>query len=326
MNLFHLRLLSLLAWNLWATVSQAAGFTPLQIPASQDGPALQGAVWTPCGASPGPITLGPITITGVRDCPVAGRSLPLIVLSHGSGGSALGHHDTAAILADAGFVVAAINHPGDNYQDTSAQAHLSAFATRPVDMRRLIDHMLSAWPGHAALDAKRIGFFGFSRGGYTGLALIGAVPNWALRRDLCPPDSTQPLCEEVRQQAWPAPPTPDPRIRVAVIADPLSVFDDKGLAHVTVPVQLWASALGGDGVTPESVAAVRHGLPNAPDWHVVADAGHFAFLAPCSTALADMAPGLCRDGAGFSRATFHTAFNTSVLAFFQQHIGPPTPP
>ena len=57
MNLFHLRLLSLLAWNLWATVSQAAGFTPLQIPASQDGPALQGAVWTPCGASPGPITL-----------------------------------------------------------------------------------------------------------------------------------------------------------------------------------------------------------------------------------------------------------------------------
>ena len=40
--------------------------------------------------------------------------LPLIVISHGQDGWFGGHHDTAEALADAGFVVAAINHPGDN--------------------------------------------------------------------------------------------------------------------------------------------------------------------------------------------------------------------
>ena len=40
--------------------------------------------------------------------------LPLVVFSHGTAGWFGGHHDTAAALADAGFVVAAINHSGDN--------------------------------------------------------------------------------------------------------------------------------------------------------------------------------------------------------------------
>ena len=39
----------------------------------------------------------------------APRSLPLVVMSHGTGGSFLGHFDTAMALADAGFVVVAMN-------------------------------------------------------------------------------------------------------------------------------------------------------------------------------------------------------------------------
>ena len=243
-----------------------------------------------------------------------------MVVSHGAGGSALGHHDTAATLADAGYVVAAISHPGDNFQDLSRQGYLSAFATRPVDMKRLTDYMLGAWPQRAQLDAGKVGFFGFSRGGYTGLVAIGAVPDWTSRQDLCSPLSTRPLCGEIRRKEIPATPAPDPRIRAAVIVDPLSVFDAKGLGHVRTPIQLWASALGGDGVTLQSVETVRQGLPSAPDWQLAANAGHFAFLAPCSSALADMAPEICRDAPGFDRVAFHQGFNAQVLAFFQRHI------
>ena len=309
-----------------ATLAHAAGFAFIEVPADKDGPALRGAVWSPCSTPPGRIDLAPLVLQGTRDCPIAGiagiagQGLPLIVVSHGAGGSALGHHDTAATLADAGYVVAAINHPGDNFQDMSRQGHLSAFATRPVDIKRLTDYMLGTWPLRAQLDASKVGLFGFSRGGYTGLVAIGAVPDWTLRPGLCPPQSTRPLCGEIRRNEIPATPAPDPRIRAAVIVDPLSVFDAKGLGQVSTPVQLWASALGGDGVTLQSVEMVRQGLPRAPDWHVAADAGHFAFLAPCSPALAGAAPDICRDAPGFDRAAFHLVFNAQVLAFFQRHI------
>lgn len=319
MTLF--RRLAFVVFCLWANSAHAAGFTFITVPADRDGPALQGAVWSPCGTPPGRIVLGPVVIEGVRDCAATGTRLPLVVVSHGTGGSFLGHHDTAARLADAGFVVAAISHPGDNFQDLGRQAHLSAFATRPVDMKRLIDHMLGTWPGHAGLDADRVGIFGFSRGGHTGLAAVGAIPDWTLRKDLCPAGSTLALCEEIRRNEWPPAPERDPRIRAAVIVDPLSVFDAEGLRHVTVPVQLWASAHGGDGVTPESVEAVRKSLPAPPDWHVAKGATHFAFLAPCAPALASVAPTICRDRPGFDRAVFHAAFNAAVLAFFQRTIG-----
>ncbi len=69
-------------------------------------------------------------------------------------GEADGHHDTAVALADAGFVVAAISH-GDNFQDLSRQEHLSAFATHPVDLRRLVDFMMSSWAGRASVDENR---------------------------------------------------------------------------------------------------------------------------------------------------------------------------
>ena len=303
-----------------ATLAHAAGFAFIEVPADKDGPALRGAVWSPCSTPPGRIDLAPLVLQGTRDCPLTDQGLPLVVMSHGTGGSALGHHDTAAALADAGYVVAAISHPGDNFQDLSRQGYLSAFATRPVDMRRLTDYMLGAWPQRAQLDAGKVGFFGFSRGGYTGLVAIGAVPDWTSRQDLCSPLSTRPLCGEIRRKEIPATPAPDPRIRAAVIVDPLSVFDAKGLGHVKTPIQLWASALGGDGVTLHSVETVRHGLPSAPDWHVADNAGHFAFLAPCSPALAEAAPDICRDAPGFDRVAFHQKFNAQVLAFFQRHI------
>jgi predicted dienelactone hydrolase len=55
--------------------------------------------------------MGPIEQTVAVGAPVRGDTgttkLPLLVMSHGTGGSTLGHFDTAVALADAGFVVAA---------------------------------------------------------------------------------------------------------------------------------------------------------------------------------------------------------------------------
>lgn len=110
------------ALSLLATgAAHAAGFQRLNLPMDMNGPALQGGIWYPCAAPAQDVAIGRVTLAATPDCPMTDGAKPLIVMSHGSAGSYLGHHDTAAALADAGFVVAAINHVGDNAVDRSRQ-------------------------------------------------------------------------------------------------------------------------------------------------------------------------------------------------------------
>ena len=328
------QLLSVAMLCLTSALAQAAGFSFIEVPADANGPALHGAVWSPCAAPAGKIALDRLVIDGVQNCPVSGTQLPLVVVSHGYGGSFFDQRDTADALANAGFVVAAINHSQDNHLIRGGpNDSISALATRPTDIQRLIDFMLGPWEGHATLAANKIGFYGFSRGGYTGLVLGGASPDFQL---LPPPPSSpcasepeSPACKRMRQrfqELLALPLVHDSRIQAAVIADPLSmVFSAEGLKNVTIPIQLWASAYGGDGVTPESVAAVRRNLPVAPDWRVADNATHFGFLMPCSPALRQSKPEICGDSPGFDRLAFHQDFNAKVLAFFQHHLAQPQP-
>ena len=141
----------------------------------------------------------------MKDCPITGAKLPLVVFSHGTAGWFGGHHDTAAALADAGFVVAAINHSGDNGNDRSKSDDLSVFGSRPADMVRLIDFLLQDWKDKAIVDSARIGLFGFSNGGYTGLALIGAAPDFARVARGCKDDPVR-FCEQLQSGETANPP------------------------------------------------------------------------------------------------------------------------
>ncbi|TXH80800.1 MAG: dienelactone hydrolase [Rhizobium sp.] len=312
----------LLAFGLATSSVQAAGLASIQVPAGADGPALNAVVWSPCATPAGEVTLGPIALLAVRNCPIAGNRLPLVVISHGHGGGSLNHHDTAETLADAGFLVVALNHPGDNFSDLSSAGDISIMFQRPRDIRRLIDFLLAGWTQSARIDPDRIGFFGFSRGGYTGLVLAGAAPDFHDATVSCPEPA--PICGEIRRNEIPAGPLArDPRIRAVVLADPLSFFPTKeSLKAVDVPIQLWGSEHGGDGVLPENVAALAANLPSKPEFHAVPGSTHFAFLAPCPPALAGSQPEICRDQAGFDRAAFHKAFDVDVLEFFRRNLAP----
>jgi len=309
-----------IALVLAAPHARAAGVRFIDVPADAEGPVVHGAMWSPCAESPGTIDWGRGTVPGVRDCPIVGDKLPLVVVSHGRLGSFVGHHDIDETLADAGFIVAAINHPGDTASDTSRTDDLSVFVERPTDIKRLIDFMLGVSPAASVIDPRRIGFFGFSRGGYTGLVLIGANPDWANATARCQGSSMQ-ICEQIRSKEFPAELTHDPRIKAAVLADPLAIaFTAGSFATVKVPVQLWASERGGDGVEPHDVAAVDKNLPVAHEYRVVPNSAHFAFLAPCPLAAAKERPELCTDAGGFDRVAFHKQLDAEVLAFFRANL------
>jgi predicted dienelactone hydrolase len=308
------------------TLAQGAGFRFIDIPADTDGPAIHGAMWYPCSTPPGEVDLGKIALPGVKDCPLPGGKLPLIVVSHGRTGSFVGHHDTDEVLADAGFIVAAINHPGDTATDPSRSGNLSVLVERPTDIRRAIDFMVGTSPVATGIDRERIGFFGFSRGGYTGLVLIGANPDWAHAAAICQGSSVG-LCAQAKRREYPTQPLAhDARIKVAVLADPLAIFfTSDSLAAIQVPVQLWASERGGDGVLPHDVASVDKYLRVEHEYHVVPNAGHFAFLTLCPPELATQSPEICTDAPGFDRAAFHRQFDADVLTFFRAHLAKAPP-
>lgn len=109
-------------------------------------------------------------------------------------------------------------------------------------------------------------------------------------------------------------------MRAIVAADPLNLFDAAGLKSVRIPVQLWASELGGDGVELAHIEAVRAALPQPPDYHLAKGAGHFAYIAPCPVELADEAAEICTDPEGFDRVAWHRSMNAAIVAFFRQHL------
>ena len=292
------------------------------------GPMLSGAIWYPCAAKPQSVPLGNLAVPftnsldGAKDCPVTGAKLPLIVISHGRSGWFGLHHDTAEALADAGFVVAAITHPGDNGNDSSQSESLSNWASRPVDMIHLIDFMLKDWKDRDVIDASKVGFFGFSKGGYTGLVLIGATLDFERTAFFCTNNSA--FCEQVRSGDVPKNLPREIRIKAAVIADPAPTvaFTKSTLASIEIPMQVWRSESGAKdrGIFPDGVERVLGALPGQPEVHVV-PAGHFAFLPPCSPELAASLTRFCTDKpAEFDRSAFHREFNQNIARFFHEQL------
>lgn len=120
-----------------------------------------------------PTPFGPFTLTVARDAAPSPGVRRLVVMSHGTAGSAVADHTLAATLARAGFVVAQPLHAGDNHLDASA-AGPEAWKRRPGEISRVIDGLAQhpTWKPLLALD--RVGVHGMSAGGATALALAGA--------------------------------------------------------------------------------------------------------------------------------------------------------
>lgn len=314
-------LIGLLAAVVMSTPAAAAGLKFLTVPADAGGPAITVAVWYPSAEKPSPVTFGPFTAFAAQEGKIDGGGLPLVVLSHGRGGSFVVHHDTAEHLADAGFVVAALNHPGDTERDKSLFYDLSIYMQRPLDVKRVIDYLTGASPLAITIDPNRIGIYGFSRGGYTALVAIGANPDFALGLPLCQ-GRTDKVCDQIRTQEYPKEPlTHDRRIKAAVVADPLSIFfTAEGLAGITIPVQLWASEKGGGGVEPKTVEAVNTALKAPHTFTKVEHTQHSSFLTVCPPECAEKLPVICKDPPGLDRTQFHEQFNDALTKFFRAHL------
>lgn len=289
-------------------------------------------VWYPTQARPRPTTfLGGVMMDVAPDAPVSGRGLPLVVISHGNGGGPGSHADLALALADAGYVVAAPMHAGDNYADQSAAGSVNLFGGRTRQLRATVDHMLEGWNGHDRIDPERIGAFGFSAGGLTVLTAVGAQPDLRVVATHCA-QSPEFVCDVLRHAGSPlldADATSlgeafvrDARIKAAVVAAPGLGFamGPDGLADVRVPVQLWSADKDVNVPYATNAGPIREALGARVEFHSVPGAGHTSFLTPCGIL---RPPGLCSDPGKFDRKAFHAGMDARVVAFFDSHLKGP---
>lgn len=315
----------LLARSLFASV----GFQEATIPDPHGKPIAVG-IWYPSDVQPSEHRLGLFSQNVAGDGKLSGENLPLILISHGASGSLTGHYDTAIALAQAGFVVAALTHTGDNSNDQSYIGNRIDLIERPRQAKVVLDWMLSSWADHGRLDPGRVGMFGFSLGGFTTLVEIGGTPELDRMMLLCSTHADAPECAFIKQRHGdgldpnPAKPTwvHDARIKAAVVAAPAVsfLFGSGDLRRVSIPVQLWRAE--NDTQAPDlwNSAIVRKELPRAPEEHMVPGQDHFIFLAPCSAALASVVPEICHDAPNFDRVAFHQTFNQSIVAFFSREL------
>ena len=100
------------------------------------------------------------------DAPAAGR-FPLIALSHGTGGSAQIMAWLARGLASRGYIVAAVNHPGNNALEGYTAEGFLIWWERARDLTTAIDMLLRDRELGRIIDPIQVGAIGFSLGGYT---------------------------------------------------------------------------------------------------------------------------------------------------------------
>lgn len=117
--------------------------------------------------------------------PATGTNLPVILLSHGHGGSNFiasmrGYGPLADFYAAHGFVVILPTHQNSRTLglDPNGPEGVLHWRSRPQDMRFILDHLDEierAVPGlEGRIDHNRVGFVGHSLGGHTGAILAGA--------------------------------------------------------------------------------------------------------------------------------------------------------
>lgn len=80
--------------------SWAAGLQLVDVPQDNHRPAITGAVWYPCARTPTDIKIASFDMTALQDCPIIGTKHPLVIISHGAGGTFGNYHVLAELLAE----------------------------------------------------------------------------------------------------------------------------------------------------------------------------------------------------------------------------------
>jgi len=121
-------------------------------------------------------------------------AFPVVLLSHGTGGSAIQMAWLGTALARAGFVAVAVDHPGNNANEAMTPEGFALWWERATDLSEVLDGMLADTEFGPHIDPKRVVAAGYSLGGFTVLQLAGAQTDIGRLFELCAKNSDTAVC------------------------------------------------------------------------------------------------------------------------------------
>lgn len=243
-----------------------------------------------------PTAFGPYMMDVAMDAPMIAGKYPLVLISHGSGGSHLIYHTITRHLAQNGFIVAMTEHYGNNRVDNHLGDSVENLQYRPRHLKMTIDRLLDHPDFGKNLNGK-VAVIGHSMGGYTALALAGGTPR-TMEGEVITVDH-------------------DPRVVAAVLLAPATGWFMHGLDKVSIPILILMAEH--DSYTPLwNAEVVEKSVPDPSKviTKVIKGAGHFSFLSPFPEALKKL-PGFlpATDPPGFDREKFHEELKEMILEF-----------
>lgn len=315
--------------------ADSVGVREIQAQSSERGKPLDVMVWYPAADGGEQVLVGDnklfVGTEAFKDAPAKTGQFPLVLMSHGSGGNVRGLGWLASKLAEAGYIVAAPNHPGTTSGD-SLPSETPKIWQRTRDLSDVLDRMTTDADFAKSLDAARIGVVGFSLGGAAAMEIAGARASLDAYIRYCNEytlwdcafyaggvgyrDDAVIKVDKVDlrtiDRARFEQSNQDPRIKAAVMVDP-------GLALAYVPQSVQAIDipmsfinLGNTDSLPFAIVAeTLAALAPKGTWTIVKDANHFSFLSICKPgsaetlkAIGEIDP-ICDDVSQRSRQDIH---------------------
>lgn len=319
-----------------ATEVYQTGLVELRI--ADEARPLEGYLWYPTQVEGGSVRAhGNQVWEAIRvipGAPAVDGARPLVVLSHGMYGNARNQAWLAAELTAAGYIVAAIDHPGTStFQRDPDDAR--ELWERPHDISRTIDHLLAQ--GDVQVDPDRIYMAGHSLGGLTAVMLAGAGYDPERIDGFCADGLDDLVCGILAM--WDVAQSPEDRVEIAGDwSDPrlagIAVFDLGGtpafspesIAAIDTPMLVFGAPIANSGLNldVESRALVAL-LPEGTRYLEPETLAHFDFLGVCTPQgleiLQEEEPDdafVCEDGTDARRAE-HAMIAGEVIAFFEAH-------
>ena len=281
--------------------------------------------------------VSPRNLKTMRDSAIVRKRLPLVLLSHGFGGDRMSLEWIAAALAQKGFIVAAVSHWGNTYENLIPQRSLE-FPERPKDISFVVSKLLENPAFKNSIDKKRIGALGYSIGGYTVLALAGAAMDYDAIIDFSKTEQgikefSIPEMPNTIETANSAPlrnyykqnPTmvKDKRIKAVFAISPAiggAFRDAKQMSRINIPVFIIGAE--GDQITPPATnSAHYHKLIKNSDFYLFkGKAGHYVFIAEGNAELAKQRPVYFADDPSVSRREIHEKTLDLAIKYFGKKL------
>lgn len=310
--------------------------------------ALSTVVWYPAEPS---ATEKPVEVPGLsifelgaaaRDAKPATQpaKFPLIVISHGTGGSGLSMAWLGESLAAHGYIAAAVNHPGNNAAEPYTVEGFSLWWERARDLSEVISGMLAdpEFGGH--IDANRIAAAGFSLGGYTMIEIAGGITDAQGFVTYCDKTSAAGICtsppefptlvEDFRKLIREHPDVlkhagdsyRDARVRAVFAMAPAlgPAFPVSGLKKISIPVEIVAGESDQNVPIASSAKFFAANIPGARLHIFAGKVAHYVFLDSCTDAGRKNTTGLCIDANGVDRDAIHRETVQMSINFFDSNV------